>query len=70
MKEIYSIGYKDSYNNFTKVWEKGKGRAIKFATIEETRKHIEDNKEYYLKHGINKFKIMQGWKVIEEVEMK
>lgn len=34
MKKIYSVGYTDSYNDFTKLKDE-KGNTKKFATIEE-----------------------------------
>lgn len=67
MKGKYSIGYKDSYGDFTKVWQNGGTR--KFLTIEEAKEYIEENKEIYKESNINKFKIMQGWKVIEEISI-
>lgn len=66
MKKIYSIGYTDSYGSFTKVWDKGYTR--KFVSIEEAKEYLEERKQLYKENSKN-IKIMQGWKVIEEVEL-
>lgn len=63
----YSIGYKDSYGHFGKVWESGSAR--KFTTIEECEEYInqipkENYKYIYNENGKYIFKIMQGWNVI------
>lgn len=63
MKGNYSIGYKDKYGDFSKVWYKGSTR--KFNTIDECKEYIINNKECFLNDNIRIFKIMIGWKIIE-----
>lgn len=61
----FSIGYKDMYNDFVKVWEKGETK--KFETIEEAKNFILNNLNT---ENIKTFKIMKGWKIIEIIELK
>lgn len=58
-KGIYTIGYKDSYGSFTKIWLNGSPR--RFETQEECEKFIQT-----LPKGT--YKIMAGWKVKKEVK--
>lgn len=60
MKKIYSIGYKDDYGDFVKVWENGNTR--KFETIEEAETFIKNNIK---RNGT--YKIMQGWNIVKEI---
>ena len=66
MKKIYSIGYVDASGDFRKEWDK-LGYTLKFATIEEAKKYIEQMDKKYIDIN-NPIKIMQGWKVIEEIK--
>ena len=61
-KKIFSIGYKDKYNDFTKVCDYRGTK--KFSTIQECKDYIINN----LKP--NTYKIMKGWEVVEVVEKK
>ena len=54
----YSIGYKDKYGSFNKVWENGSTK--KFENIEACKDFIKNLTP-------NTYKIMIGWKVIEEI---
>lgn len=58
---MYSIGYKDKYNDFNKVCDK-KGKTMKFTTIQQCKEFIENE----LNNNI--YKIMKGWEVVEIVE--
>ena len=60
MKKIYSVGYTDSYNDFTKLKDE-KGNTKKFATIEEAEEYVKNNL------NIKSYMIMQGWIVIKKV---
>ena len=66
--KTFSIGYKDQYGDFSKVWERGSTR--KFETIEDCKTYMNENKDWYLENGITSYKIMQGWNVIEICEVK
>lgn len=69
MKKNYSIGYKDSCGDFTKLWD-DKGYTLKFTTIEEAKKYILEQTNFLQKNcNIKTFKIMQGWNIIEEMEV-
>lgn len=63
MKGKYSIGYVDKYGDFGKVWLNGLTR--KFDTIEDCKNYLKEHKEAFKDY--KRIRIMQGWKVIEEV---
>ena len=54
----YSIGYKDSYGSFNKIWENGKTKLFD---------SIKDCKNYIKLLPTNTYKIMCGWQIIEIV---
>lgn len=71
MKEMYSIGYVDTYNISKKVGN-DLGYTKKFATIEEAEEYV-NQKLIMNKNYINTdkpIKIMQGWIVIKEIKLK
>lgn len=68
MKKLYSIGYVDNYNNFSKIWENGETK--KFISVEDCKQFIENDKKYYYDLSVNhEYRIMQGWKVIKTIKL-
>lgn len=59
----FSIGYKDSHNDFSKVWDE-KGSTRKFETVDQCKEYIESCKFKTI------YKIMRGWEVVEVIDKR
>lgn len=60
---MYTIGFKDPYNDFQKITENGKAK--KFETIEKAEEFAKKNK--WLMTECHNVRIYKGWNVLKVV---